>query len=146
LVTGEFGGSIHGKQFGFTPRVEEALWLAENVTVHAAIDVSDGLSLDLSRMCEASGCGAMVEVEQVPVSEAAKGHENAPEHALSDGEDFELILAVPADVADDLVARQPLETTLTRIGAFIAEPGLFSVNARGERHSLAPRGYEHRLD
>src|SRR5881227_3924542 len=38
VVTGHFGGSILGQQFDFIPRIREALWLAENVTVHAAID------------------------------------------------------------------------------------------------------------
>jgi thiamine-monophosphate kinase len=156
LVTGEFGGSIRGRQFDFVPRVREALWLAENATIHAAIDVSDGLSLDLSRVCEASGCGAVVELERVPVSAAAfevqrqgtgdRGQGTALDHALSDGEDFELILAVPNNIAADLVARQPLGVRLTQIGQFIEQPGLFSVGKDGQRKPLAPRGYEHRLE
>jgi thiamine-monophosphate kinase len=156
LVTGEFGGSILGRQFDFVPRVREALWLAEHADMHAAIDVSDGLSLDLSRLCEASGCGAVVELERVPVSKAAfelEGQETgdrkqgtAIDHALGDGEDFELILAVPPDIAADLVERQPLGVRLTRIGQFIAEPGLFCSGKDGNRKLLAPRGYEHRLE
>ncbi len=163
VVTGEFGGSIRGRQFDFVPRVKEALWLAENVAVHAAMDVSDGLSLDLARVCEASGCGAVVELDRVPVSNAAyelaaqgtgdrgqetgnKGQGTGLEHALGDGEDFELILAVPADVAAELVARQPLGVRLTRIGQFIEQPGLFSSGKDGRREPLAPRGYEHRLE
>jgi thiamine-monophosphate kinase len=56
VVTGDFGGSILGKHFDFTPRVREALHLRANYDVHAAMDVSDGLSLDLSRLCEESRC------------------------------------------------------------------------------------------
>jgi thiamine-monophosphate kinase len=153
LVTGSFGGSILGKQFDFRPRVQEALWLAENADVHAAIDVSDGLSLDLSRLCEASACGAALDMDRIPIAPAATGlaeqrHDGstALDHALGDGEDFELILAVSAEVAEGLLAEQPLKTPLTKIGEFVAEPGL---RARGKDQifrPLVPRGYEHRLN
>ena len=153
LVTGQFGGSISGGQFDFTPRVREALWLAENAEVHAAIDVSDGLSLDLFRLCEASGCGAELDLATIPVAAAAtelamqRGEgSTAIDHALQDGEDFELILAVPQTVADDLIARQPLATRLTQIGTFIGEPGLFAGREGKERKAIQARGYEHRLD
>ena len=153
VVTGEFGGSILGRQFDFTPRVREAQWLADHAAVHAAIDVSDGMSLDLSRLCEASGCGAVIELASVPIAAAARqlvgppgDAQSALEHALSDGEDFELIVAVPPDAADKLLAEQPLAARLTRIGTFVAEPGLFAVGTDGKRERMVPRGYEHRLD
>jgi thiamine-monophosphate kinase len=153
LVTGEFGGSILGRQFDFQPRVREALQLAENSQVHAAIDVSDGLSLDLLRVCEASGCGAVVDLESVPRSVAAErlaeqeGYgSTALVHALGDGEDFELILAVPREEAADLIVRQPLDVPLTLIGQFVKEPGLFGRGRDGKREPLTARGYEHRLD
>jgi thiamine-monophosphate kinase len=151
LVTGEFGGSILGRHFDFQPRVNEALWLAEHLNVHAAMDVSDGLSLDLSRMCEASGCGAEIDLRRIPISAAAKelarqDGSSALNHALADGEDFELILAVAQGEADKLLAQQPLGVRLTQIGRFIAEAGLFSLADDGSRQPLAPRGYEHRLD
>jgi thiamine-monophosphate kinase len=150
---GEFGGSIQGRQFDFTPRVQEALWLADHATIHAAIDVSDGLSLDLLRICEASGCGAEIELASVPIAAAARELANrsgdgstALGHALSDGEDFELILAVPLNVATKLLSEQPFGVRLTRIGSFVAEAGLFAIRADGKREPLTPRGYEHRLD
>jgi thiamine-monophosphate kinase len=153
VVTGEFGGSILGRQFHFIPRVREALWLAENAIVHAAMDVSDGLSLDLSRICEASGCGAVVDLDKVPVAAAAEqlaqekpNGTTVLDHALGDGEDFELILAVPLDEAKDIVAQQPLQTRLTQIGQFVAGSGLFCRGKDGQREPLPPRGYEHRLD
>jgi thiamine-monophosphate kinase len=153
VVTGEFGGSILRKQFDFKPRVREALWLAQNSMVHAAIDVSDGLSLDLSRICEASGCGAVIDLATIPVAGAAEqlagqlgDGSTALDHALGDGEDFELILAVPADLADELVAKQPLDVPLTRIGTFVTEARLFSAGEGGRHEPLTPRGYEHRLE
>jgi thiamine-monophosphate kinase len=150
LVTGEFGGSILSKQFHFTPRVREALLLHANYRIHAAIDVSDGLSLDLSHITDESGCGALVDLDAVPIADDARqlAHEApraaaALEHALSDGEDFELILAVPPDEAQRLLADQPLDVPLTRIGTFIEEPGLWTASDDGSRQPLQPQGYEH---
>ena len=150
LVTGSFGGSILGKHFDFTPRVREALFLSERYEIHAAMDVSDGLSLDLSRLCEASGCGALLDLQQVPISPAAIELESrdgrpALEHALGDGEDFELILAVVPAIAEELLAKQPLGVPLTRIGRFVKEAGLWQNAPDGTLLPLAPRGYEHQL-
>ena len=65
------------------------------------------------------------------------------EHALVDGEDFELILAVPpASIEEVLASRPPNDCRLTRIGEFVAEPGLWIMDADGVRRS-SPRGYEH---
>jgi thiamine-monophosphate kinase len=150
LVTGDFGGSILGKHLTFSPRVNEALILRQ-YDVHAAMDVSDGLSLDLSRMCAASGCGAEINLSAVPLAAAA--HElsksrpdgrTALDHALADGEDFELILAVPPAEARRLCEEQPLgDVRLTSIGRFIDAPGLWSVAAGDARRRLEPQGYEH---
>jgi thiamine-monophosphate kinase len=153
LVTGSFGGSILGKQFSFTPRVSEALWLAEHLEVHAAIDVSDGLSLDLSRLAEASGVGAAIQLDQVPVSAAAQelsaslADGSSPfDHALSDGEDFELILAVSPQAVEQFFGMHPdWKQRLTPIGQFAERPGLWQMNGT-ELQPLAPRGYQHRLD
>jgi len=153
LVTGEFGGSILLKQFDFTPRVADALWLAEHSTVHAALDVSDGLSLDLARLCEASGCGALLDLAEIPVAAAARqlaeqlrDGSTPLDHALADGEDFELILVVPPEAAEVLLANQPLATRLTRIGEITTEAGLRAMDDEGQIRTVAARGYEHRLD
>lgn len=152
IVTGHFGGSILGKQFDFQPRIREALWLAEHAEIHAAIDVSDGLSLDLARICEASGCGALLDLAQIPIAPAAyelARHQvrlTALDHALSDGEDFELILAMSQDSANGLITRQPLGVPLSLIGSFIDEAGLFAIRKDGKRQPLTPCGYEHRFD
>jgi thiamine-monophosphate kinase len=153
LVSGEFGGSILGRQFDFTPRVAEALWLAEQSSVHAAIDVSDGLSLDLARICEASGCGALLDLSAIPVSAAARQlatqlHDGSTplDHALCDGEDFELVLAVPPEAAQKLLAEQPLAVPLAQIGTFVKELGLHAEDEDGQVRTIEPRGYEHRLE
>jgi thiamine-monophosphate kinase len=154
LVTGAFGGSILGKHLDFEPRVRESLRLADLCRLHAGIDASDGLSLDLSRIASESGCGALMELDRVPIDPAA--HELARQladgrtpldHALADGEDFELILAVVPDDAARLLSDQPLAPLqLADIGHFIAEPGLWQTTADGNRRPLQPRGWEHSFD
>ncbi|MEX2176950.1 MAG: thiamine-phosphate kinase [Pirellulaceae bacterium] len=157
LVTGSFGGSILGKHLTFKPRVAEALWLAEQLPVHAAIDVSDGLSLDLWRLAESSGIGACLDLPQVPIADAAlalakqqgqkSSLKHAPlEHALGDGEDFELILAVGQEAATEFFRRHPdWKARLSPIGHFCDKPGLWSIEPNGLR-PLKPRGWEHPLD
>jgi thiamine-monophosphate kinase len=151
LVTGSFGGSILGKQFTFTPRVSEALWLAEHLEVHAAIDVSDGLSLDLSRLAEASGVGACLDPDRVPISEAARQLSGSDgrsplDHALGDGEDFELIFAVSQASAERFFVEHPnWRGRLTAIGQFVVQKGLWLQDDAGMQ-PLPPRGYQHRLD
>jgi thiamine-monophosphate kinase len=150
VVTGSFGGSILGRHLDFEPRVDEALLLSGRYELHAGIDVSDGLSLDLARMAAESGMGAVIDLAAVPISPDAHrlslqtgGTLSPLEHALQDGEDFELILAVPPHEAERMVREQPLGVPLTVIGQFVAEPGLWQLSADGRREPLVPRGFEH---
>ena len=153
VVTGSFGGSILGRQFDFEPRVREALLLNARYELRAGIDVSDGLLRDLAHVAEESGCGAVLRTEDVPVSEDARrlaqtlADGSTPlDHALGDGEDFELILAVPPEEARRMLAEQPLQVPLTAIGQFVAEPGLWQADAQGGQRKLAPRGWQHQFD
>ncbi|MCC6466332.1 MAG: thiamine-monophosphate kinase, partial [Planctomycetes bacterium] len=104
-ITGSLGGSILGKHLRFEPRIAEGRFLAEQ-GVSAMIDLSDGLSGDLTRILEESGLripvGADIAAEAVPVSKSARrlaklenaGPDRALHHALHDGEDFELLFVV----------------------------------------------------
>lgn len=148
LVTGQLGGSILGHHLDFEPRIKEALWLAERGKVNAGMDISDGLSLDLWRMSQASGLGAELIASKIPIAAAAAELARADgrpalEHALSDGEDFELLLAAESGVATELEATQPLKCGLTVIGRFVAEPGLWLVDDDGKRTPIEPRGFQH---
>jgi len=152
VVTGSFGGSLLGRHLDFEPRLAEALLLAERYRLHAGIDVSDGLSLDLAHLAEESRCGILVDLPSVPVADDARrlaeqraDGSTALDHALADGEDFELILAVPPDEARRMLADQPLGVPLTEIGEVIAEPGLWQRLDAGRRIPLLPRGYQHEL-
>jgi thiamine-monophosphate kinase len=148
LVTGPLGGSIRGKHLDFTPRVREALQLNEVAELRAMIDISDGLAADVAHLTEESRCGAVLRAESIPVSEVARQMSDrlSPlEHALGDGEDFELAFAVAPEQGRELLARQPVNgITLSHIGEFVAE-GLWLEEA-GQRRPLEPRGYIHRLD
>jgi thiamine-monophosphate kinase len=147
LVTGPLGGSILGKHLTFQPRVAEALRLHELVDLHALIDISDGLAADLYHICTESRCGAVLRADAIPITPAAhqlKDGRFPLEHALSDGEDFELILAVsPAD-GEQLLRSQPVEgIRLFHIGECV-DQGLW-LEENGARRVLEPRGYVHPL-
>lgn len=114
FVTGCLGGALRGKHLRFVPRIRESRWLTKNLTVHAMIDLSDGLGADLPRLARASKVGFHLDVEQLPLTRGCK-----IDNAISDGEDYELLFAIsPRD-------RQRLATSwqkkfchvpLTRIG------------------------------
>ena len=91
----------------------------------AMIDVSDGLGIDLGRLCEASGVGCRVEAERVPVSRAAKRVAKAAgreplDLALGGGEDFELLFTMPpADVEILLAEAQKASLLISPIGEIV---------------------------
>jgi thiamine-monophosphate kinase len=153
LVTGSLGGSILGHMFDFTPRVREALSLHERYELHAGMDISDGLALDASRLAAASGCGAVVFTDRVPISpdayrlaeqdQAADREAAALEHALSDGQDFELLLAADAETAQTILRQQPLDCPITHVGELVAESGLWHQVRSGQRHAMEPKGWLH---
>jgi thiamine-monophosphate kinase len=148
FVTGSLGGSILGKHLDFRPRIREALALQDHAKIHALIDISDGLAADVNHICEESGCGAVLVAERIPISLAAQGmrDDTSPlEHALSDGEDFELAFTVAPDDGRRLLERQPIAgLTLSWLGEIIAERGLF-LDQGGEKRPLPPIGFEHRF-
>jgi thiamine-monophosphate kinase len=156
VVTGAFGGSLLGRHLAVEPRCREAQVIAEQFTVHAAIDCSDGLSLDLGRMMAASGARGVVRLADVPIHPDALTMSRQPgdgksplDHALADGEDFELIMAMPPDAARALVAAAAspsLGLPITVIGAVEAGSGLVAIAADGSRRSLEPRGFLHDFD
>ncbi|HUX01511.1 MAG TPA: thiamine-phosphate kinase [Phycisphaerae bacterium] len=149
FVTGTLGGSLLGRHLCFTPRVREARRLAQTIRLHAMIDLSDGLSTDLAHLCEESGVAAEVEARAVPISRdarqlARKDGRPALEHALNDGEDFELLFAVGPRDAKRLLTKNPLaRLRLTRIGRVTRGRKVTLVGADGHRKVLEPRGWEH---
>lgn len=91
FVTGRLGGSYpSGRHARFLPRVREAQTLMKRVRVHAMMDLSDGLASDVWQMSRASHVQLRIDAARIPVSRAAR----TVEHALMDGEDFELLFSV----------------------------------------------------
>ncbi len=163
-VTGELGGSLLGKHLRPEPRLREMELLMEycgreggGILPDAAMDISDGLALDLARLCRESGVGAILEAERIPVSAAARraaAESGRPplDHALSDGEDFELLLALPPALWDGFTAflaspagRRAAAglAPFVRVGETAAGEGLLMRGADGALRPLAPKGYEH---
>ena len=151
LVTGTLGGSILRHQFWFEPRINEALHLNEHYEVHAAIDISDGLALDLHRLATESYLGATILESKIPIAEDAvqisrQSGRMPLEHALSDGEDFELLFTVAPKEAEKLLVVQPFRSsgvTLYDIGELTAEPGLRMATTDGITKPLMPKGFLH---
>jgi thiamine-monophosphate kinase len=126
--------------------------LSEQDLVHAALDVSDGLSGDLLNLCLESDVGAWIDSSAVPVDPSAarlenEGGENGFSLALHGGEDYEMLLAVPPE---NLEALQKLaliwEVPRTVIGEFEAGPPKASVKFGDSLKSLKPQSHDHFVD
>jgi thiamine-monophosphate kinase len=158
VVSGSLGGAAAGLRVARRPgapkdgdrpllhalfrpvaRVGEAAVLARH-GVTAMIDVSDGLSLDLSRICSASGVGARVESADIPVAAGA-----TREDAVGGGEDYELVATLP-DVESVSAARSELSgsfgVALTDIGEIVEGAGVTAVDV-GDERALEPSGWDH---
>ena len=158
-ITGSLGGSILGKHLRFEPRIAEGRFLADK-GVSAMIDLSDGLSGDLTRICEESGTrfavGADIATEAVPVSKSArrlaklegKGAERALHHALHDGEDFELLFIVKPSRWKKIVAEWPFDVPIRALGMMRpltkGEP-LVRILKKGEPEALEVMSWVHQL-
>ncbi|MBL8723527.1 MAG: thiamine-phosphate kinase [Planctomycetes bacterium] len=146
-TTGPLGGSRAGHHLRFRPALAAGRWLAAQPAVHAAMDVSDGLLLDLATLLRASGCrGAELDAAAVPIRTAARvaarGDRTRALHlALGDGEDHVLLWAQRPGA---LAAGGPLSARARRpIGRVLGVPGLFLRHADGRRERLTLRGFQH---
>jgi thiamine-monophosphate kinase len=112
----------------------------------AAMDVSDGLVQDLGHLCRAAGVAATIDADQVPLSNAARAAGPAwLETCLTGGDDYELLLAVPAHRREALVAEaKRAGVTVSRIGDFRPGPPNVTVRqANGDAMLLAKGGWSH---
>ena len=149
FVTGPLGGSLRGRHLNPRPRVSEALALHELAPLHALIDVSDGLASDLGHILEESGgLGAELDRTAVPVhpDAVALGEDDGRsplDHALNDGEDFELCVVVGPEDADLLDRSTTPAFPLYRVGRIVREPGLRLVEPDGSKLPIRPAGFDH---
>jgi thiamine-monophosphate kinase len=148
-VTGALGGSLAGRHLRVTPRVAEAAALVAGGEVHAMIDLSDGFSSDLGHVLDASGVGAEIRADRVPVHAdavrlSATDGRSPLEHALHDGEDFELCFTVPADRAARLVADGLAGTPVAHVGTITAARAFVIRDAEdGPARPMNRGGYDH---
>ena len=111
--------------------------------LNAMMDISDGLSTDLNRICEQSGVGAFVEAAALPISDDAKSQADPLGAALNEGEDFELLFTLSQDQWDTLRRQWRGPTPLTEIGR-ITDTGRMEIRRPdGRIEDLKPGGYEH---
>src|SRR5690606_8737779 len=111
----------------------------------AAMDISDGLLSDLHKLCAASGCGAQLDVDQLPVSPAASerfDEEAWLSFALGGGDDYELLFTVPTAHADALASGTLAGVAVRRIGV-MTESREVACWRRGEPFVPASTGYDH---
>jgi len=144
FVTGRLGGALKQKHLKFIPRIVESRWLTRNFSIHAMMDLSDGLGADLPRLGRASKVGFDIELENLPVARGA-----TIDNAISEGEDYELLFAISPRDRNSLERqwrRKFPKLLLTRIGSFNRKspvtdakqrPGLPIANRK------LPRGYVH---
>lgn len=152
FVTGELGGSISGKHLEFTPRIKEARWLTENFSIHAMIDLSDGIASDLKHILTASNCGAELLARSIPISRAARLNARAESSskppmlaALTDGEDFELLFTISPKCAVPLLdtwKKQFPSLKLSCIGKTMEGNALLLKDENGLKE-LKGHGYMH---
>jgi thiamine-monophosphate kinase len=131
-----------------TPRVSEARAAVGTRRVHAMMDLSDGLGADLPKLCKASGVGAVVRAERLPISDELRRvaellGTSAIDLAASGGEDFELIMTVAPEDAEQVIraVNEQTKTPVTEIGEIVAGP-VEIVYPDGTRRSLSG-GWEH---
>lgn len=137
-------GYLHERFYRPVPRLQESALIRGLAT--AALDISDGLVADLQHICDASDVGAIIDVENLPLSAAVQSLNNptqALEWALSGGDDYELCFTVaPEKMADVamLIAQGKLNATV--IGEIV--PGNKVIcEYEGEPFTLANTGYQH---
>lgn len=132
FVTGRLGGSLAGHHYRFTPRLAEGAWLARQPEIRAMMDVSDGIAKDIRSLTPAA-LVASLDPALIPTSPAARvaarqsGHP-AWTHALTDGEDYELLFVLSGLVSPEKFTtrwHRQFRTPLACLGRFArcAAPG-----------------------
>jgi len=149
VVTGPLGGSLQSRRhLTFDPRLRVAELLSGKFLIHAMMDLSDGLALDLNRMMESSGTGAVLTAAEIPIHPDVPTSLPAPDRlqaALGDGEDFELLLALSPDDVQQAVdlADDEHEFPIAVIGTVVESVGCRIKDEAGIIRDLAATGWQH---
>jgi thiamine-monophosphate kinase len=131
------------------PRVAEGRWLGAADGVTAMMDLSDGLAMDLGRLCAESRVGATVALDTLPISAGTRRVATMVDHdvrawATGGGEDYELLVVSAAEAFPRIATglADATGTVLTRIGTIERGPSVRFVDAAGREVDVA-RGFEH---
>jgi thiamine-monophosphate kinase len=124
-----------------------ALWLGSHHPPSAMMDISDGLSTDLIRLCRSSGAGARIYADQIPVPELPPSllrirQLNPLSLALHGGDDYGLLFTIPKRSASQ-IPKMFAGTRITRIGEIARGPGVRVVAPGGKVSLLVPGGWDH---
>lgn len=145
FVTGPLGGSLTGHHWSFTPRVKESRLLRSMCDVSSMIDLSDGLASDIRHIANASRVGCVLTEDAIPISHSVENslsHQQRLLHAISDGEDFELLLTVSADEAETL--RRQTEIEMYEIGIMQGDADEILMRRRdGTLVEVSDSGWKH---
>jgi thiamine-monophosphate kinase len=132
-----------------TPPLAFARALSEHELVHAAMDISDGLSSDLLHLCEESNAAAWIDVATLPVDpwaarlERARGGDSVA-LALHGGEDYQLLMAVPPDRLDALRDVAVVwDLPLAAVGQFTEGEAKVSIRSGDGMQPLEVAGFDH---
>jgi thiamine-monophosphate kinase len=128
------------------PRIALGQWLAENRLATAMMDLSDGLSTDLPRLCNASSVGARINASQIPAARVPKWNSpaasiNALRLALNGGDDYELLFAVSPPKVRQL-PRSYQGVALTAIGEITSARRVTLVDRDSHEAALTPGGWD----
>ena len=144
-VTGPLGGSLaSGRHLRPEPRLIEGAFLARDPAVRAMMDLSDGLAADAPKLARASGCGAVLLPQDVPVHADVPPMSDTARAACCDGEDFELLVAIEPAQWPRVQTAWPFATPLAAVGWLIAQPGIHAEDPHGRLAPLPWTGFIHR--
>lgn len=129
------------------PRLE--LGRREAARDSACLDISDGLCADVGHICEVSGVGAVIDAENVPLSDAARAvvrhSPDAIARILTGGDDYELAFAVPpANLHAAQALGREIGVGVSVVGRFVAGAGVRVLDGQGRPLALSSAGYSHR--
>lgn len=140
FCTGVLGNSYNSRHhLTFTPRLEVAQFLSGTYT-DTMMDLSDGIGIDLERMCKASSVGARIDVDKLPLRAGAD-----VEGGVCDGEDYELLFSVPESKVSELISAWPFkELELTEVGVFTnPDLGILYISNTNNSVSYNKYGFDH---
>ena len=166
FVSGQLGGSAMGLELLRTrrsgarrlqslvrrhlrpvPRCKLGRLLARQHLASAMIDLSDGLSTDLGRLCESSRVGAVIDTASIPVASKPAGglpflNKNPLHYAVHGGEDYELLFTVPSRIRGKVPSAVE-GIPIHEIGVITGEAGKCWIRDQGHLKRLFPGGFEH---